>query len=239
MPEEGEPNWVLRDVSFTVEPGQMTALVGATGSGKTTIINLLLRFYEIQRGRILVNGHDIRDLRLADLRAQIGLVLQDVFLFSGSIERNITLGDETITDEQVREAARIVGADAFIDKLPQRYGQDVRERGLTLSTGQRQLLSFVRALVYDPSILVLDEATSSVDTETEELIQHALDTLMEGRTSLVVAHRLSTVQHADQILVLHKGVLRERGSHQDLLALDGLYRKLHALQYEEQERTAA
>ena len=236
---DGEIDWVLRDVSFIAEPGQAVAIVGATGAGKTTIINLLLRFYEVQRGQVLVDGVDVRRLALTDLRRHIGLVLQDVFLFSGSIERNITLDDPRIEQAKVEEAARLIGADAFIDRLPARYGHDVRERGMSLSHGQRQLLSFVRALVYDPEVLVLDEATSSVDTETEHLIQNALERLMEGRTSIVIAHRLSTIQHADQILVMHKGKIRERGTHQELLALDGLYRKLYELQYKEQERADA
>ena len=234
---EGEPpwDWVLRDVSFTAKQGETIALVGATGSGKSTTISLLLRFYEPQRGQILVDGVDIRELPVHELRRHIGLVLQDVFLFSGSIADNVTLHDPTKSLADVEEAARLVGADRFIDRLPGGFGYDVRERGQTLSHGQRQLVSFIRALVYDPAILVLDEATSSVDSETEEAVQHALDVLMEGRTSLVVAHRLSTIQHAAQILVLHKGVVRERGTHQALLAQEGLYRKLYELQYAEQE----
>ena len=232
-------NWILRDVSFVAEPGESTAIVGATGAGKTTIINLLLRFYEIQRGQILVDGVDINDYALRDLRRHIGLVLQDVFLFSGSVERNLTLDNPDVSPERVREAARLIGADAFIEKLPEGYQQDVRERGASLSHGQRQLLSFVRALVYDPAVLVLDEATSSVDTESEYLIQEALETLMHGRTSVVIAHRLSTIQHADQILVMHRGEIRERGTHQALLAEGGLYRKLYELQYKEQEARAA
>ena len=232
-----EKNWILQDVSFVVKPGQTAAIVGATGAGKTTIINLLLRFYEIDKGKILVDGIDIREMRLADLRRYIGLVLQDVFLFSGSVARNITLENEEIKPEAVKEATRLIGADTFIDKLADGYEHDVRERGASLSHGQRQLLSFARALVYNPSILVLDEATSSIDTETEELIQNALEKLIEGRTSLVIAHRLSTIQDADSILVMHRGKLREMGTHQELLAMGGLYRKLYELQYQEQERT--
>lgn len=234
-----EPNWILKDVSFTVEPGQTVAIVGATGAGKTTIINLLLRFYDIQKGQILVDGVDIATMRLAELRRHIGLVLQDVFLFSGSIQRNITLENPDIPLEAVQAAARSIGADAFIERLAEGYQHDVRERGASLSHGQRQLLSFVRALVYDPAILVLDEATSSIDTESEHLIQSALEKLLQGRSSLVIAHRLSTIQDADCILVMHHGLLRESGSHQELLALNGLYRKLYELQYKEQERAAA
>ena len=237
--ENGEPDWILKDISFKVEPGETAALVGATGAGKTTIMNVLLRFYEIQRGEILVDGVDIRRLRLQDLRRHIGMILQDVFLFSGSVERNLTLDDPSITEEEIRRATELVHADRFIERLPNGYQQDVKERGSSLSQGQRQLLSFVRALIYDPEVMVLDEATSSVDTETEELIQEALETLMEGRTTLAIAHRLSTIRDADQILVLHKGELRERGTHQELLAMDGLYRKLYELQYRDQERVKA
>jgi ATP-binding cassette subfamily B protein len=230
-----EPEWVLRDVSFVAEPGQTLALVGATGSGKTTILSLLLRFYEPQRGRILLDGIDVRSLPPDELRRQIGLVLQDVFLFSGSVEENVTLGRTDVPHDRVERAAALVGADRFIERMPQGYASEVGERGGALSLGQRQLLSFVRTLLVDPAVLVLDEATSSVDTETEEAVQHAVDVLMEGRTAVVVAHRLSTIQHAEQILVLHKGVVRERGSHQQLLTADGLYRRLYELQYAEQE----
>ena len=237
-PQSPEWNWVLRGVSFVAEPGETLALVGATGSGKTTVLSLLLRFYEPQRGRVTIDGVDVKDLPLDELRRQVGLVLQDVFLFSGSIEENVTLGAD-VAHERVVEAARLVGADRFIDRLPEGYGSDVGERGGALSLGQRQLLSFVRTLLYDPAVLVLDEATSSVDTETEEAVQRAVDVLMDGRTALVVAHRLSTVQDADTILVLHKGEVRERGDHQGLLAQGGLYRRLYELQYADQERAAA
>ena len=230
-----EPNWILKDVSFVAEPGQKIAIVGATGAGKTTIINLLLRFYEIQKGQILIDGIDVKQLRLSDPRRNIGLVLQDVFLFSGSVHRNITLDDDEVTEADVIEAAELVGAHRFIQQLPDKYNQDVRERGASLSHGQRQMLSFVRALVYDPAVLVLDEATSSVDTETETMIEDAMERLMSGRTSVVIAHRLSTIQHADQILVMHRGRIREQGPHQQLLALGGLYRKLYELQYRDQE----
>ncbi len=236
---EGDPDWVLKDVSFTVEPGETAALVGATGAGKSTVMNLLLRFYEPQRGEILVDGVSIEDLRLRDLRQHIGLVLQDVFLFSGSVERNLTLNDPSVDEASMKRAAEIVQADQFIERLPEGYQQDVKERGSSLSHGQRQLLAFVRALLYDPDVMVLDEATSSVDTETESLIQQALDRLTEGRTTLAIAHRLSTIQDADKILVMHKGELRERGTHQELLALDGLYRKLYDLQYADQAFSAS
>ncbi len=232
--DAGTPDWVLEDVSFRVEPGEMAALVGATGAGKSTVMNLLLRFYEIQRGQIRVDGHDIRDLRLRDLREHIGLIPQDVFLFSGSVRRNLTLDDPSIDEEMMRRAAETVQADQLIERLPDGYDQDVKERGSSLSRGQRQLLAFVRALLYDPDVMVLDEATSSVDTETEALIQQALERVTEGRTTLAIAHRLSTIQDADKILVMHKGELRERGTHQELLAMDGLYRKLYDLQYADQ-----
>ncbi len=227
--------WILKDVSFTIDPGETAALVGATGAGKSTVMNVLLRFYDIQHGRILVDGVDIRDLKLQDLRRHIGLVLQDVFLFSGTVERNLTLGNDDISEEAIREAVRMVQADRFIDQLPEGFQQDVKERGASLSHGQRQLLAFVRALLYRPDVLVLDEATSSVDTETEALIQSALEALTEDRTTLAVAHRLSTIRDADQILVMHKGEIRERGTHDELLQIDGLYRRLYEMQYREQE----
>ena len=223
------PQWVLKDVSFTVEPGQRVGIVGATGSGKTTIISLLLRFYDIQQGRILVNGTDIREMDLAELRRLFGLVLQDVHLFAGSIAGNIRLGRADITDAQVQAAARAVHADAFIEGLPKGYDTEVAERGATLSVGQKQLLSFARALAFDPRVLVLDEATSSVDTATEALIEDALKVMMTGRTVVAIAHRLSTIQDMDRILVLHKGELRESGSHQELLGLRGLYFRLYEL----------
>ena len=227
----GEP--VLRDISFVVEPGQRVAIVGATGSGKTTIINLLLRFYDVQEGRITVDGVDVRHMDLHQLRSLFGLVLQDVHLFSGTIAGNVRLGNEAITDAQVRRAVEAVHADAFIDALPAGLDTPVAERGATLSVGQKQLLSFARALAFDPRVLILDEATSSVDTETELLIRDALKVLMRGRTTLAIAHRLSTIQDMDRILVLHKGQLRESGTHQELLAERGIYHRLYQLQFKE------
>ena len=237
--DDGTPDWVLRGVSFKIGRGQDVAIVGATGSGKTTIISLLMRFYDIQKGRILLDGQDIRTFRLRYLRWRIGLVQQDVFLFSGSIARNIALDSPGITLDNVKQAAEAVGADKFIGQLPNGYDQDVRERGSSLSQGQRQLLSFARVLAHDPNILVLDEATSSIDTETEQMIQRALERTLEGRTSLVVAHRLSTIRYADTILVLHKGLLREQGTHDELVAAGGLYQTLYELQYREQEQLGA
>ncbi len=228
-------DWVLRDVSFRVEPGQRVGIVGATGAGKTTVISLLLRFYDVTRGRVLVNGVDARDLPLEALRSRFSLVLQDVQLFSGTIASNIRLG-APIDDETVRAAAAAVKADRFIDRLPEGLNSPVGERGANLSVGQRQLLSFARALAFDPAILILDEATSSVDTETELLIRDALKVLMAGRTTIAVAHRLSTIQDMDLILVFHKGELREAGSHQQLLGRRGIYYRLYQLQYQEQER---
>lgn len=226
-----DDRFVLRDVSFVIEPGQRVGLVGATGSGKTTIINLLLRFYDVQRGRVLVDGVDVRDWDVAALRRVFGLVLQDVHLFSGTIAENIRLGEASITDEAIVNAAKAVHADAFIAARPGGYASLVAERGASVSVGQKQLLSFARALAFDPQVLLLDEATSSVDTATEALIEDALRVIMEGRTVLAVAHRLSTIRDMDVILVLHKGELREHGRHEELVAAHGLYRRLYELQY--------
>jgi ATP-binding cassette subfamily B protein len=234
---EGEP--VLRDVSFRVEPGQRVAIVGATGAGKTTIVSLLLRFYDVQQGRITIDGVDIRDIDLATLRAMFGLVLQDVHLFSGTIGGNVRLGNENITDDQVRAAVKAVHADVFVGRLPQGLQTPVAERGATLSVGQKQLLSFARALAFDPPVLILDEATSSVDTETELLIRDALKVIMQGRTTIAIAHRLSTIQGTDRILVFHKGRLRESGSHQELLAQRGIYHRLYQLQFQMAETSTA
>jgi ATP-binding cassette subfamily B protein len=230
--------YVLAEISFSVEPGKAVALVGATGAGKTSIISLLMRFYDAQRGRVTVDGIDVRDWDLERLRSSMALVLQDVHLFSGTIASNIRLGSP-IGMDRVRAAAEAVAAHRFIERLPRGYETEVTERGSTLSVGQKQLLSFARALCHDPRVLILDEATSSVDTETEQLIQAALKVLMKGRTSLVIAHRLSTVQNVDEILVLHKGRIRERGTHQELLARRGIYFKLYELQYKDQELGAA
>jgi ATP-binding cassette subfamily B multidrug efflux pump len=226
-------DFVLRDVSFVIEPGQRVGVVGATGAGKTTLINLLLRFYDVSRGRILVDGVDLREWAVEDLRRMFGLVLQDVHLFSGTIASNIRLGNAEIDDERVRRAASAVHADRFISQLPQGFDTPVAERGATLSVGQKQLLSFARALAFAPRVLILDEATSSVDTETERLIQEALHVLMTDRSVLAIAHRLSTIQDMDKILVMHKGELRESGSHQALVAQRGLYYRLYQLQYQQ------
>lgn len=226
-----EPDWVIRDVSFTIAPGEKLAIVGHTGAGKTTLINLLMRFYEPQRGRILVDGIPVGDHSLQELRDRIGLVLQDIFLFSQSVEYNVRLGDGEIDDTAVASALDAVGATPFVERLPEQAEQPLGERGASLSVGERQLLSFARALAFDPAILVLDEATSSVDSEIEARIEAATDRLMRGRTSLVIAHRLSTVQGADRILVMHRGQLVEEGSHSELLATEGLYRRLHELQF--------
>jgi len=230
-----DEDWVLRDVSFRVEPGQTLAIVGHTGAGKTTIIQLLLRFYDIQRGQILLDGVDVREMNLQDLRRMFGIMLQDPFLFTGTLESNVKLGTETIDRAAVERSLRKVGLGSFLDSLPLGVETPVTERGATLSVGQRQLVSFARALAHNPKFLILDEATSSVDTKTELLIREALDQLLEGRTAVVVAHRLSTIQHSHRILVFHKGRLREQGSHQELLALRGIYYRLYQLQYKEQE----
>jgi ATP-binding cassette subfamily B protein len=230
-----DDEFVLRDVAFEVKPGERVGIVGATGAGKSTIINLLLRFYDVTRGRVLIDGRDVRETPLDELRGLFSLVLQDVHLFSGTIADNIRLGNTGISDDAIRAAAAAVHADRFIERLPRRYETPVAERGATLSVGQKQLLSFARALAFDPSVLVLDEATSSVDTETELLIRDALQVLMSGRTTIAIAHRLSTIQDMDKILVLHKGELREAGTHQELLARRGIYFKLYQLQYKDQE----
>jgi ATP-binding cassette subfamily B multidrug efflux pump len=221
---------VLKDISFEVKAGQTVALVGATGAGKSSIINLISRFYEINKGSITIDGRDVKDFELGILRKHIGVVLQDVFLFSNSIYYNITLGNPDITREQVMYAADLAGAKRFIERLPGGLDYNVMERGATLSVGQRQLISFVRAMVYNPEIIILDEATSSVDTETEELIQDSIDHMMKGRTSIVIAHRLSTIQKADKIIVLNKGEIVESGSHDYLIELGGYYTQLHQMQ---------
>jgi len=233
--EPSEEDWVLRDVSFRVAPGQTIAIVGHTGAGKTTLISLLLRFYDIQRGQILLDGKDIRLIELQDLRRQFGIVLQDPFLFTGTIETNIRLGTPGIDRPTVERAVEEIGLGEFIRSLPEGVGASVNERGSTLSVGQRQLINFARALAHNPRFLILDEATSSVDTKTEMLIREALNRLLSGRTALVIAHRLSTIQHADCILVFHKGRLREQGAHQELLAQRGIYYRLYQLQYKDQE----
>jgi ATP-binding cassette, subfamily B, multidrug efflux pump len=229
------PDWVLRDVSFVLEPGETVAIVGHTGAGKTTLISLLLRFYDVQKGAVRIDGVNVKDMDLADLRRRFGVVLQDPFLFSGTIGGNIRLGTEHIREEDVEQAAEDVNLADFIRTLPKGFGEEVRERGSTLSTGQKQLISFARALAHDPKILILDEATSSVDTETEFRVRDALSHMVEGRTSLIIAHRLSTVQRADKIIVMHKGQVREMGTHQQLLAQRGIYFKLYQLQYKDQE----
>ncbi|HXY02377.1 MAG TPA: ABC transporter ATP-binding protein [Terriglobales bacterium] len=228
-------DWVLRDVSFTIEPGETVAIVGHTGAGKTTIISLLMRFYDVQRGAVKIDGIDVKEMDLADLRGRFGVVLQDPFLFTGTVEGNIRLGTEWIEDEDVEKAAEDVNLGDFIRTLPRGFKEEVHERGSTLSTGQKQLISFARALAHDPKILILDEATSSVDTETEFRVRDALSRMVEGRTSVIIAHRLSTIQRADKIIVMHKGQLREMGTHQELLAHRGIYYKLYQLQYKDQE----
>jgi ATP-binding cassette subfamily B protein len=230
---------VLRDVSFTVKPGETAAVVGHTGAGKTTLISLLLRFYDVQQGAIRLDGVDLRDLDLQALRRRFGVVLQDPFLFSGTIESNIRLGSEDVDLAAVERAAEEVNLSEFIRSLPDGFQSRTKERGSTLSTGQKQLISFARALAHNPKILILDEATSSVDTETEFRVREALTHMVEGRTSLIIAHRLSTIQRADNIIVMHKGKVREMGTHQQLLARRGIYYKLYQLQYRDQELTSA
>ena len=237
-PESPAPDWVLRDVTFTIEPGETVAIVGHTGAGKTTLISLLLRFYDVQKGAVRIDGVNVKEMDLADLRGRIGVVLQDPFLFSGTIAGNIRLGTERIQDADIAQAAEDVNLADFIRTLPNGLNQEVRERGSTFSTGQKQLISFARALAHDPKILILDEATSSVDTETEFRVRDALSRMVEGRTSLIIAHRLSTVQRADKIIVMHKGQVREMGTHQQLLAQRGIYFKLYQLQYKDQEISA-
>ena len=229
------PDWVLRDVSFAIEPGETVAFVGHTGAGKTTIISLLMRFYDVQKGAIKIDGVDVKEMDLSDLRRRFGVVLQDPFLFSGTVASNIRLGTDRISDQDVEKAAEDVNLGDFIRTLPNGFKEEVRERGSTLSTGQKQLISFARALAHDPKILILDEATSSVDTETEFRVRDALSRMVEGRTSVNIAHRLSTIQRADKIIVMHKGQVREMGSHQELLAQHGIYYKLYQLQYKDQE----
>jgi len=234
-PREPEPDWILRDLSFTIEPGETVAIVGHTGAGKTTIISLLMRFYDVQKGAIKIDGVDTKEMDLTALRRRFGVVLQDPFLFTGTVESNIRLGTEWIGQDEVEKAAEEVNLADFIRALPNGFKEEVRERGSTLSTGQKQLISFARALAHAPKILVLDEATSSVDTETEFRVRDALQRMVEGRTSVIIAHRLSTIQRANKIIVMHKGQLREIGSHQELLAKRGIYYKLYQLQYKDQE----
>ena len=235
---EQTPDWVLRDVTFSIEPGETVAIVGHTGAGKTTLISLLLRFYDVQKGAVRIDGVDVREMDLSDLRSRFGVVLQDPFLFSGTIGGNIRLGTKRIQDEDIEQAAEDVNLADFIRALPKGFDEEVRERGSTLSTGQKQLISFARALAHEPKILILDEATSSVDTETEFRVRDALGRMVEGRTSLIIAHRLSTVQRADKIIVMHKSQVREMGTHQQLLAQRGIYFKLYQLQYKDQEINA-
>jgi ATP-binding cassette, subfamily B, multidrug efflux pump len=232
---DSAPDWVLRDVTFTIEPGETVAIVGHTGAGKTTLISLLLRFYDVQKGAVRIDGVDVKDMDLTDLRGRFGVVLQDPFLFSGTIGGNIRLGTKRIQDKDIEKAAEDVNLADFIRALPKGFDEEVRERGSTLSTGQKQLISFARALAHEPKILILDEATSSVDTETEFRVRDALNRMVEGRTSLIIAHRLSTVQRADKIIVMHKSQVREMGTHQQLLAQRGIYFKLYQLQYKDQE----
>lgn len=228
-------NYVLKNINFEIKPGESVAIVGHTGAGKSTLINVLTRFYDISKGTILIDGLDIRQIDKRELRKHISIVLQDVYLFSGNIKSNITLDNDEISIEEVRRAAELVGADKFIESLPKKYYEEVKERGATLSVGQKQLISFARALAYNPEILILDEATSSIDTDSEKIIQNAIQKLLINRTSIVIAHRLSTIQNADKIIVLHKGEIKEIGKHQELLAKKGIYFKLYQLQYKDQE----
>ncbi len=230
-----DEDWVIRDVSFVIAPGETAAIVGHTGAGKTTLISLLLRFYDVNKGAIRIGGRDIRDFDPVELRRHFGVVLQDPYLFTGTLEENIRLGTESIRPEEVAEAAEQVNLLDFVRSLPEGFGHAVRERGSGLSTGQKQLIGFARALAHNPRYLILDEATSSVDTETEFRVRDALSRMVRGRTSIVIAHRLSTIQRADRILAMHKGKLRESGTHQELLAMRGIYWKLYQLQYRDQE----
>jgi ABC-type multidrug transport system fused ATPase/permease subunit len=230
-----DENYVLKNINLQINPGETVAIVGHTGAGKSTLINILTRFYDINKGVVLLDGIDIRKVDKRDLRKYISIVLQDVYLFSGTIESNINMDNSEISREKIIDAAKTVGADKFISTLPNKYEEEVKERGATLSVGQKQLISFARALAYDPKILILDEATSSIDTETEQLIQSAIEKLLVGRTAIVIAHRLSTIQNSDKIIVLHKGEIREIGNHQELLAKRGIYYKLYQLQYKDQE----
>jgi ATP-binding cassette subfamily B multidrug efflux pump len=230
-----DENYVLKNINLSINSGETVAIVGHTGAGKSTLINILTRFYDIEKGTIYLDGNDIRKLDKYDLRRYISIVLQDVFLFSGTVESNINMDNNEISIDKVIQSAKTVGADKFISSLPEKYSEEVKERGATLSVGQKQLISFARALAYDPKILILDEATSSIDTETEQLIQSAIEKLLVGRTAIVIAHRLSTIQNADKIIVLHKGEVREIGNHQELLAKRGIYYKLYQLQYKDQE----
>lgn len=230
-----DEDYVLKDISFVINPGETVAIVGATGAGKSSIINLLMRFYDVNRGQILIDDQDIYQFDKRELRKHLALVLQDVIIFSGDIKSNISLWNDNIPFEKIVEAAKIVGADHFIEKLPNKYDEEVKERGSTLSLGQRQLLSFARALAYDPKILILDEATASIDTESEKMIQNAISKLLRGRTSIVIAHRLSTIQNSDKIIVLHKGQIREVGNHYELIEKKGIYYRLYQLQYKDQE----
>ncbi|MBK6913224.1 MAG: ABC transporter ATP-binding protein [Ignavibacteriales bacterium] len=234
-----DENYVLKNINFNINPGETVAIVGHTGAGKSTLINVLTRFYDINKGAVLLDGIDIRNVDKRDLRKYISIVLQDVFLFSGTVESNINMDNDQISMDKIIAAAKTVGADKFISNLPNQYDEEVKERGATLSVGQKQLISFARALAYDPKILILDEATSSIDTETEQLIQTAIEKLLVGRTAIVIAHRLSTIQNADKIIVMHKGEIREIGNHQELLAKRGIYYKLYQLQYKDQENIKA